>query len=44
MGFGAEVRVRVRPQAHQAPGTVLKEPQRVPLRGYGAHTAKGGAR
>jgi len=29
--------------ACQALGTVLKEPQRVPLRGYGARTAKGGA-
>jgi hypothetical protein len=28
----------------QEPGTVLKEPQRVPLGGYGARTAKGGAR
>ena len=44
MGFGAEVRVSVKPQAHQAPGAVLKAPQRVPLRGYGARTAKGGAR
>ena len=41
MGFGAEVRVRVRPQA---PGTVLKEPQDVQYWGYGARTAKGGAR
>jgi hypothetical protein len=31
------------PEPCQAPGTLLKEPQRVPYGGYGARTAKGGA-